>query len=268
MRIFASRRLGKNPQKLYMAYTYSCFSCYIQLIQIRCLTNIANGDHKQTGSVLCAVPYMIEILSSSATGAVAALRRDSVELLEQICWAIGNIAGDCDEYRTILVSNGCLSAVLTFLESSVADIVRNKDTVPRFGAPVNDRPSTAAQTAAWALSNLSRGKISGQIFIDTGIMVLFQLYLTYVCLRFVFVLSIFTVCRQSAVFTGPYEQPHTWFWAGRRNLVVVYLSNGQRRRSGQRAVRAGDCAGELLFITAINVVCVLYTHFCGISVHP
>eukprot|EP01032_Pedospumella_encystans_P011099 gene11099-12932_t len=119
-----------------------------------CLTNIANGDHKQTGSVLCAVPYMIEILSSSATGAVAALRRDSAELLEQICWVIGNIAGDCDEYRTILVSNGCLPAVLTFLESSVADIVRNKDAVPRFGAPVNDRPSTAAQTAAWALSKV------------------------------------------------------------------------------------------------------------------
>lgn len=111
---------------------------------------------------------MIEILSGSTANTEAALRRDSTELLEQICWAIGNIAGDCDEYRDVLVSNGCLPAVLNFLESSVADSVRSKSLPPRVGAPVNDRPATAAQTAAWALSNLSRGKVSGQIFIETG----------------------------------------------------------------------------------------------------
>lgn len=111
---------------------------------------------------------MIEILSSSSVGTSAALRRDSTELLEQICWAIGNVAGDCDEYRNILISNGCLPAVLAFLESSIVDNVRSKSAIPRAGAPFDERPSTAAQTAAWALSNLSRGKIPGKIFMDTG----------------------------------------------------------------------------------------------------
>lgn len=111
---------------------------------------------------------MIEILSCSVTGAVSALRRDSVELLEQICWAIGNIAGDCDEYRNILISNGCLPAVLAFLESSIADNVRSQSAVRSAAAPVDERPSSAAQTAAWALSNLSRGKVPGGLFFDTG----------------------------------------------------------------------------------------------------
>lgn len=111
---------------------------------------------------------MIEILSSSVAGASTALRRDSVELLEQICWAIGNIAGDCDEYRNILISNGCLPAVLAFLESSVADNARGRSPVRDTGASVDERPSSAAQTAAWALSNLSRGKVPGQLFLETG----------------------------------------------------------------------------------------------------
>jgi len=110
---------------------------------------------------------MIEILSSSVVGATA-LRRDSVELLEQICWAIGNIAGDCDEYRNVLISNGCLPAVLSFLESSVAESVRGPGAVRSGDGPVDERPSSAAQTAAWALSNLSRGKVPGQLFFDTG----------------------------------------------------------------------------------------------------
>lgn len=163
MRTFASKQRGKQTgaRCLYLrAYNQTLFS-------FRCLTNIATGDHKQTGSVLCAVPYMIEILSSSLAGATA-LRRDSVELLEQICWAIGNIAGDCDEYRNILINNGCLPAVLAFLESSVADSVRGLGAVKNVGTPVDERPSSAAQTAAWALSNLSRGKVSGHLFFDTG----------------------------------------------------------------------------------------------------
>ena len=149
MKIYVSKRPGEDMRliclHLLFQLTLDCSICH------RCLTNIANGDHKQTGSVLCAVPYMIEILSSNST-----TRRDSTELLEQICWAIGNIAGDCDEYRNVLISNGCLPAVIAFLESSVSDNTRSSGLC------------TAAQTAAWALSNLSRGKVLGQIFLETG----------------------------------------------------------------------------------------------------
>jgi hypothetical protein len=34
---------------------------------------------------------------------------------EQICWCIGNIAGDSDEYREVLVCNGCIKPVLDYL---------------------------------------------------------------------------------------------------------------------------------------------------------
>ena len=123
---------------------------FVTSIQLfRCLTNIATGDHEQTGSVLCAVPYMVEILSSS---------RDSAELKEQICWAIGNIAGDCDDYRTVLHGNGCLAAVLKFLEECVG------------AAQLSHRQESysSLRTAAWTLSNLARGKVTGHSFQDTG----------------------------------------------------------------------------------------------------
>lgn len=53
----------------------------------RCLTNIATGNHAETGLVLPAIPSMIMILSSDNYD------KDSIALKEQICWTIGNIAG-------------------------------------------------------------------------------------------------------------------------------------------------------------------------------
>ena len=48
---------------------------------------LSTGDHYATGLVIPAVPSMIDIMSSEHYDP------DSIALKEQICWAIGNIAG-------------------------------------------------------------------------------------------------------------------------------------------------------------------------------
>jgi len=107
-----------------------------------CLTNIATGDHTQTAHVLQAVPDLLHLLASG-----------DASLQEQACWAIGNIAGDSDEFRAALVANGALAPLLTFLAASTA---------------AQPPQSTCAQTAAWAVSNLSRGSTSTAAFVTSG----------------------------------------------------------------------------------------------------
>lgn len=65
----------------------------------RCLTNIAAGSFEQTEAVISAMPRLIQILSSDV---------EAVSIKEQVCWTIGNIAGECDEFRATLLANGCL----------------------------------------------------------------------------------------------------------------------------------------------------------------
>ena len=55
----------------------------LQIEAAWCLTNIASGDQEQTKTVLNAVPYLVQLLSS-----------DDNALQEQAAWTLGNIAGD------------------------------------------------------------------------------------------------------------------------------------------------------------------------------
>jgi hypothetical protein len=118
---------------------------------------------------------MVEILNSNSSTA-GSLSRDSVELQEQLCWALGNIAGDSDEHRSVLIGNGALGAVLSFLEARVAVL---QSTIQEMlsakgsqqGVDEQTLPPvvcTSAHTAAWTLSNLARGKVPAQLFVDTG----------------------------------------------------------------------------------------------------
>jgi hypothetical protein len=144
----------------------------------RCLTNIATGDHLETAAVLCAVPNMVEILNSNSGSTAGSLSRDSVQLQEQLCWALGNIAGDSDEHRSVLIGNGALRAVLSFLEARVSTLQGAiHDLLNAPGHPQDSSAGehalppvvcTAAHTAAWTLSNLARGKVSAHLFADTG----------------------------------------------------------------------------------------------------
>eukprot|EP01038_Epipyxis_sp_PR26KG_P004891 gene4891-6850_t len=122
-----------------------------------CLTNIATGDHSQTKSVLEAVPNLIFILSNSF---------EDIILKEQVCWTIGNIAGDSDEFREILLLNGVLLPLTSFFNQCC------QYQIEKSSNGSNDKMLlhiSGAQTAAWALSNLVRGTIAGITFINSGI---------------------------------------------------------------------------------------------------
>lgn len=115
---------------------------------------------------------MVEILNSNSSTA-GSLSRDSVQLQEQLCWALGNIAGDSDEHRSVLIGNGALGAVLSFLEASVAALQGAIRDLMSANGQAGEQAlppvvCSAAHSAAWTLSNLARGKVPAQLFVDTG----------------------------------------------------------------------------------------------------
>ena len=109
---------------------------------IWCLTNIATGTHEQTSYILQAVPELLHIIEGADTS-----------LSEQACWTIGNIAGDSDDFRTVLVANGVILPLLNFLRACVSTAM---DT----GALAR------AQTASWALSNAMRGSVPATVLTE------------------------------------------------------------------------------------------------------
>nr|ATG70964.1 importin alpha isoform 9 [Juniperus flaccida] len=91
-----------------------------------CLTNIATGDVDQTRALLPALPLLIAHLGE----------KSSIPVAEQCAWALGNVAGEGEEFRDILLAQGALPPLARLLLS-------NKGSTSR--------------TAAWALSNLIKG---------------------------------------------------------------------------------------------------------------
>ncbi|KAH8948521.1 hypothetical protein BDL97_11G098400 [Sphagnum fallax] len=91
-----------------------------------CLTNIASGDLQQTRAVEPALPLLILHLGE----------KSAVHVVEQCAWAIGNVAGDGEVLRDVLLKQGALHSLSRHLLSPVPSLSR---------------------TAAWALSNLIKG---------------------------------------------------------------------------------------------------------------
>ncbi|KAK9154113.1 hypothetical protein Sjap_001593 [Stephania japonica] len=91
-----------------------------------CLTNIAAGEPEQTKALLPALPLLIAHVGDKSTLAVA----------EQCTWALGNVAGEGEDMRNILLAQGALPPLARMMLS-------NK--------------GSTARTAAWALSNLIKG---------------------------------------------------------------------------------------------------------------
>ncbi|KAG9453449.1 hypothetical protein H6P81_006353 [Aristolochia fimbriata] len=91
-----------------------------------CLTNIAAGEAEQTKALLPALPLLIAHLGE----------KSSIPVAEQSAWALGNVAGEGEEMRNILLAQGVLPPLARMM--------------------LSDKGSTA-RTAAWALSNLIKG---------------------------------------------------------------------------------------------------------------
>ncbi|KAA8518790.1 hypothetical protein F0562_016436 [Nyssa sinensis] len=91
-----------------------------------CLTNIAAGKPEETKALLPALPLLIAHLGE----------KSSLPVAEQCAWALGNVAGEGEELRNVLLSQGALPPLAKMI-------------LPNKGSTV--------RTAAWALSNLIKG---------------------------------------------------------------------------------------------------------------
>ncbi|KAJ0983913.1 hypothetical protein J5N97_002269 [Dioscorea zingiberensis] len=91
-----------------------------------CLTNIVAGELEETKSLLPALPLLIAHLGE----------KSSLPVAEQCAWALGNVAGEGEEMRSVLLAQGALLPLARLMLS-------NK--------------SSTARTAAWALSNMIKG---------------------------------------------------------------------------------------------------------------
>ncbi|GFQ03893.1 importin subunit alpha-9 [Phtheirospermum japonicum] len=91
-----------------------------------CLTNIAAGKPEETKALLPALPLLIAHIGE----------KSSLPVAEQCAWALGNVAGEGEELRNVLLSQGALQHLARMM-------------LPNKGSTV--------RTAAWALSNLIKG---------------------------------------------------------------------------------------------------------------
>lgn len=71
----------------------------------RCITNIASSWSRHVQSILAATPQLISFLSAP-----------NPVLQEQSLWALGNIAGDSNDFRDMLRANGVLVPVFRLLQ--------------------------------------------------------------------------------------------------------------------------------------------------------
>ncbi|KAL4605351.1 hypothetical protein ACB092_09G022300 [Castanea dentata] len=91
-----------------------------------CLTNIAAGKPEETEALLPALPLLIAHLGE----------KSSLSVAEQCAWALGNVAGEGEKLRSVLLSQGALLPLARMM-------------LPNKGSTV--------RTSAWALSNLIKG---------------------------------------------------------------------------------------------------------------
>lgn len=104
---------------------------HLQIEATWCITNLAVGDTNQTRTLV--QKGVIQIY-------VQMLRKQNTLLLEQIVWGIGNISGDCIEFRDMVIKSGAMINLVSLYE-------KIKDSHPRL-----------REQLVWTASNICRQK--------------------------------------------------------------------------------------------------------------
>ena len=95
-----------------------------------CLTNVASGNYEH-----------VQVLIGKGTieAFVALLRSPHIEVIEQVIWGIGNMAGDGPRIRDLVINAGAVQPIADLLDRT--------------------RPgSSFVRNASWTLSNFCRGR--------------------------------------------------------------------------------------------------------------
>lgn len=97
------------------------------------LTNIASGSSEQTRVVVefGAAPLLVDMLTE-----------DDEEIVDQSIWALGNISGDCERMRDMIIYSKATESLISIGERLLGDSAHIK----------------ILRNLTWLLSNLNRGK--------------------------------------------------------------------------------------------------------------
>ncbi|KAI5181157.1 importin subunit alpha-1/8 [Nematocida sp. AWRm80] len=109
-------------------------TCRIMLESAWVLTNIASGNTEQTESVINAGGIECMVLL---------LKTPNLLLQDQAVWALGNISGDSESARDLVIKAGATEPLLDHIDNLLLDPVGNVQYL---------------RNAAWAISNLNRGR--------------------------------------------------------------------------------------------------------------
>ena len=116
---------------------------HLQIEATWCITNLAVGDTNQTRTLV--QKGVIQIY-------VQMLRKQNTLLLEQIVWGIGNISGDCIEFRDMVIKSGAMINLVSLYD-------KIKDSHPRL-----------REQLVWTASNICRQKPAPDIHrVQSGI---------------------------------------------------------------------------------------------------
>lgn len=147
---------------------------------LRCLSNITTGNYAQTGAVVPAINGLLDILRGHRTQEWQRSRA----LQEIACECIGNIAGEGEEYREILIKYDAVQVLTNYLLHSLSYCSNNQQLCNNQQLNMQSNPTNIsifsiesqslsshinrANTAVWAMSNIARGDTDGAPFFISG----------------------------------------------------------------------------------------------------
>lgn len=203
------------------------------------LTNICSGTSEQTKIVVDhgVIPKLVSLMASP-----------DMRVCEQAVWALGNIIGDCAEFRDQVISYNFVPALLNLIRPNVdltflrnetwvlVNLCRNKDPPPHINVinqiipalqylmQCSDLPVLTDTT--WAVSYITElGHDYCQLVIDSGLAAQMTPLLTHKDLK----IQTAAIRALGSIVTGNEEQTQAVIDAGALPLLLVLLKENKDR---------------------------------------